>query len=507
MKFALGLIRQARRPVPGHAHGVVTGRSMQPSIGSPWPVEEPTRTVSERGVTFPSDRVGGPRGHTSTSSDPPTSRWLENPGLADRRVDAGPTSAAPAEVLHLPEGHAVATGTARVGLAPRIEDAGTVAPTATIQATAVTATNGDTPVVTPTSSPPTSLSSTLSAASAAASTSTGVADSTTPRASLAAPTSTGAADSSNPGASSAAPTTDTGSTLSAASLAAPTTSTVGSTARRASVAAPTLTGPTDSTTAGVTSAGAPAVASTSIGAAAPTLAAGSLAPLTPPGARTAAPPQAAPDLTASSNEVRVASDFGAPRGAEVADASRVWLAAQSPPRVDASRGKPVRGAPHPRAVAPAAPGHHDARDEATIDAPPRSLSLAAASSATPGHEPAAPPPVRRVASSPDAVDTARASRVAGPERDPSPRGAHPSPPPAPTPLRAADPYPRVRVPDDGGRLPVRRPPEPAPVVQIGTIEVFVEAARSAPGAATPVPARRDPAPWSSDLGRRFLRRF
>lgn len=67
------------------------------------------------------------------------------------------------------------------------------------------------------------------------------------------------------------------------------------------------------------------------------------------------------------------------------------------------------------------------------------------------------------------------------------------------------------LPHDGG-LPVPRArrmasaAEASPVVRIGTIEVFMET--QAPRDAVAQTLRRpDPPPWSSDLGRRFLRRF
>jgi hypothetical protein len=106
-----------------------------------------------------------------------------------------------------------------------------------------------------------------------------------------------------------------------------------------------------------------------------------------------------------------------------------------------------------------------------------------------------------------------------PERDPSPPWAGDGPSRATTllrstsfeaPPRMAVPASRLIVPDD--RITATRArrtrsaAEPAPVVRIGTIEVFM--VREEPHEAIAQTRRRpDPPPWSSDLGRRFLRKL
>jgi hypothetical protein len=215
---------------------------------------------------------------------------------------------------------------------------------------------------------------------------------------------------------------------------------------------------------------------------------------------------------------------------ELADPGLAWLAARSFPLAEASssdRALESSGSHSLRERTshdPARIGHvgeaaraREANDAAlrarSVEAPPPTLD----------HEPVArssPTRALELAAAPGARMPAdvRPQHVA-PERDPSPPRAGDGPSRATTlprstsfeaPLRMAVPASRLIVPDD--RIPMARArrtrsaAEPAPVVRIGTIEVFM--VREEPHEAIAQTRRRpDPPPWSSDLGRRFLRKL
>ncbi len=246
------------------------------------------------------------------------------------------------------------------------------------------------------------------------------------------------------------------------------------------------------------------------------------------GARAPVPRQAAPTFAAppGSNEPgRVETELGVlhPVTPGFADSGLAWLVARSFPVAEVSSNEPARRSPGSRSLRertsndPALGGRvgEPAHARGTDDAPLRARSIEASSSPALDREPMA----RSSSASTlerTAVPSTRASMPAGsrlegvvPERDPSHATTRPQPASVEAVPRAAAPASRVIAPDGVPAARARRTAsaaEPHPVVRIGTIEVFMEP--EAPRDAIAQTLRRpDPPPWSSDLGRRFLRRF
>jgi hypothetical protein len=264
------------------------------------------------------------------------------------------------------------------------------------------------------------------------------------------------------------------------------------------------------------------------------------------------PVPASTDTAAASGATshRVAPGLAAP---VPADRELEWLATRSFTITAPMPSEPSSGLRHARSLDVTAAGKHEAltpiedrpMHEASAIASARRLASPASASPVVSGRDAGSEAARPVVHGRDAgveaaspVARAPAAHIASPDADlraasPSARAPEPGPVPASTdtaaprewtpmlarpsagqaaaapvssPSRAVDPTQDSSAPSTATRR-ARPSAEPPPTLHIGTIEVFVEAAKPSPPSATPDHARRGPSPWSSDLGRRFLRRF